>query len=175
LVATIRDVLRSPAALIVLMLALGVVLHEVGHAFAAILCGGSITDITLFSVRPTVSACGNFTRNQELVIALAGSGSVLLAWFLVRRASVRPGVVLDAASLLAMVELIGWAVSALSYPNCPAGNDAARVIVAAQIKPGLVAGTSLLLAGCGLLFHNFFRLPRAPHSEPRDVHQIAEP
>ena len=153
LASALRSIPRNPALLILAVLALGVLLHEAGHIVAGILCGASVTDITLFSLRPSIRMSGAFTPLQEMAIALAGSGSVLAAWLVVRSAASRPGLVLDAVSCLALVELLGWAGSALSYPECPASNDAARLIVAARVPPELVAAAAILLAGAGALFH----------------------
>lgn len=143
------------------VLGCGVILHECGHAIAGVVCGGSVSHFTLFSLRPHVRISGSFTATQEIFKAVAGSGAILLAWAFFR--IVVPGrakLATDALSCLALVELAGWALSALTCDAKMMSNDAVRFLKASGIDRGMVVAGCVALAGVGTLVRR-----RAPGSD----------
>jgi hypothetical protein len=148
---------RFPVLLVILSLAAGVLLHEIGHAVAGLCCGGVVSDLTLFSIRPHVRVFGHFTAAQEIFSAAAGSGAVLLVWLLTRLLRSIPRTVGDAFSCLAVVELLGWGLSATAYPSPETSHDVVRFLRAAQVPPLSVAVACLLLGLIGWLVARWTR------------------
>lgn len=139
----------------------GVVIHELGHVFAALCCGATVRDLTFLSVRPGVRVLGSFSPAQEMFMAVAGSGAVLMVWLLWRLT--RPGsrIAGETLSCFAAVELLGWSLSAMSYPAPDVSRDVSRFIRAAQFHPAWVIAGCLLLAAAGLLIARWTRRARA--------------
>ncbi len=138
-------------------LAAGVVVHELGHVLAALCCGASVSDLVLLSARPRVHVLGHLSPAQEMFVAVAGSGAVLLVWLLWRL--MRPGLRLagEALSCVAAIELLGWSLSAMSYPAPDVSRDVSRFIRAAQFHPAWVMAGCLFLAAAGLLITRWTR------------------
>jgi hypothetical protein len=158
-VPAFRAILRSPAFIVLFVLCCGVILHECGHAIAGVLCGGVVSDFTLFSIRPQVRISGRFTPEQEIFKAVAGSGSILLAWaFFTVVGPVRARVAQDALSCLALVELGGWTLSALTCSARMMNNDAVRFLEASGADRGIVVAGCTALACAGALIR--WSIPR---------------
>lgn len=157
---------RFSIALVLVCLAAGVTVHELGHVFAGLCCGGTVADLTLFSLRPNVRILGHASPAQEMFVAAAGSGAVLLLWLLWRVARPGPRIAGETLSCFAIVELLGWALSAVRYPAAEASNDVARFLRAAHLHPGWVVAGCVLLAAAGLLVARWTR-PCSPAESRR--------
>ena len=91
--------------------------HESGHAVAAYLTGGWVTEVSIFSFRPHVRIEGTATAMQSMFRASAGTGFsllavVLLTWLTPPRQFTMQ-LVRVVASCFLEAELIGWTSSAL--------------------------------------------------------------
>jgi hypothetical protein len=148
---------RFPIFLVLACLLAGVVIHEIGHVVAALCCGGTVCDLTLLSVRPNVRVLGRFSPAQEMFQAAAGSGAVLAVWLLWRVARPTVRIAGETLSCFAAIELLGWALSAMSYPAPDVSRDVSRFLRAAELHPGWVIAGCVLLAAAGLLVARWTR------------------
>src|SRR4051794_10847178 len=112
----------------------GLSLHEFGHVLAAYGTGGTVTDLVVFSLRPHVRVLGTATQNQEVLRAVAGSASSLLACFVfllaVRSRSAACRLARHMATAFAAAELLGWSLSSLARAQSPSPDDAERLFAA---------------------------------------------
>jgi hypothetical protein len=112
-----------------------------------------VTDFALLTLPPHVWIGGPLTTAQNLFTVLAGSGAMLIAWLgwtvIGRRRIRRADLFTDALSLLAAIELAGWACSAWSY-RAGQTNDAARFLRLTGWHPSTVIAACVLLALAGV-------------------------
>jgi hypothetical protein len=126
--------------------------HEAGHVLAAVATGGSVTDITLFSLRPHVRIAGTASTAGEAIRAAGGS-----AWFLFlyavaaitwRRPSGDWQIANYAMSLFAAVEILGWVTSSLAGQSVTGPNDASDFLEVSGANPYLVASVAAAIGVC---------------------------
>lgn len=141
---------------ILLFLPLYVLLHEGGHALAALLCGARVTEFSLLGAHMSYEG-GAFT---PLTLSLFHLGGVLLPVlaevlcllaYRPRAGAIFCPVVSFQALLISVGPLCAWIiVPVLSLPGrAPRGDDAAKFLASSGLSPwAVLAGAALLLAGC---------------------------
>jgi hypothetical protein len=123
--------------------------HELAHAVAAVCCGGGIREFVLLSVTPHVRVDGTFTWAQHSGICVAGSLAEILLFPLALLAAPRTRagrLAIEVTGIFAAIELIGWTLSALSYPNGPRDTDVWKFLAASGIHPWTVPAVCLAAA-----------------------------
>ncbi len=149
---------------IALLSAACLVLHELAHAFAAVCCGGSVRDFVLLSMMPHVQVTGAFTGAQHSWICAAGSLAEVLLFpvAVVAAPRTRLGLLaIEVTGIFAGIELIGWTLSALSFPNGPRDTDVWKFLANSGVHPWVVP------AACGaaaVVFVAAYRARVAAHS-----------
>jgi hypothetical protein len=166
----------------VAVLCLGLSVHEMGHAAAAYLTGGRVSEFVLFSLRPHVRIAGNATAAAEALRAIAGSACFLLFYAILSvvcpRSREEWRAVRCAASLFAVVELLGWTVSSLAGTASAGPNDAADFVASTQWNRYVVAATAAGIGGIGAAALRAFERRRvrsnSPSSETSSVRPLAK-
>jgi hypothetical protein len=119
------------------------VIHELAHALAALCCGGGVREFVLLSVTPHVQVNGTFTWSQHSWICVAGSLAEILLFPLALVAAPRSRagrIAIDVTGIFAGIELIGWTLSALAYPQGPRDTDVWKFLAASGFHPWTVPG-----------------------------------
>ena len=116
--------------------------------------GGTLLAADVLSWKPTVRIGGTATNAVNAMRAVAGSGIVLLAWlagiFLLPRRGLH-GLVREAFSFFAAIELLGWFLSATVHATSPQANDAGKFLAITGAQPWAVAAISALLLAVGVV------------------------
>jgi hypothetical protein len=156
--------------------------HECGHAIAALLTGGHVTEVQLLSFRPHVQIAGNGSTAEEAFRTAAGSGFFLLTYvvfallFPSRNGATR--LVRDAAALFAIVEILGWVLSSLTPWAAMGPNDAEHFLAVSGTPRSVVAAVaaSVGIAGTLALHAVGFVRDRAPTrpARPEPVRPLAK-
>jgi hypothetical protein len=124
------------------------------HAFAALCCGGGIRDFVLLSLTPHVNVSGAFTLAQHSWICIAGSLAEVFLFPLALMAAPRTRggwIAVEVTGVFAGIELIGWTLSALAYPNGPRNTDVWKFLASSGVHPWSVLGACVVAAGLGVL------------------------
>ena len=123
--------------------------HELAHAFAAVCCGGGVREFVLLSVTPHVRVDGTFTWAQHSWICAAGSLAEILLFPLALLGAPRTRggrLAIEVTGIFALIELVGWTLSALQYPNGPRDTDVWKFLAASGIHPWTILGACLAAA-----------------------------
>jgi hypothetical protein len=135
-------VLRFRFVLYALLLCLLCLLaHEAGHVLAGVCFGAKVSEFVWFGIQPHVRFTGPLTAFQAEWASLAGSAAELLLFLAALIAAPRNSfgrLAVDVFGLLSAIELIGWAASALAYPNGPRSNDVWKFISLSGTSPASV-------------------------------------
>jgi hypothetical protein len=144
---------RLPVGVIATYL-LCVSVHEAGHALATHLLGGQVKSFTIFSLTPHVAASGTFSAAGNAWRSAAGSALFLLFWAGLVTLAPRPRhtrpIYVTGASFFALAEVLGWFLSALTFPNGPRSYDSWKFIQFSGLNPHSVAAACVVLALMGL-------------------------
>lgn len=132
------------------------VVHELAHALAAVCCGGGIRDFVLLSVTPHVLVRGEFTLAQHSWICVAGSLAEILLFPLALLTAPRTRlgrVAVEVTGVFAAIELIGWTLAALSYPNGPRDTDVWKFLTNSGVQPWVIPAVCVLATAiCALVY-----------------------
>jgi len=118
-------------------------------------CGGGIREFVLVSVTPHVRVDGTFTWAQDSWICAAGSLAEILLFPVALFAAPRTSggrLAIDVTGIFAGIELIGWTLSALSFPGGPRDTDVWKFLSASGLHPWTIpavciAAATLCVAG----------------------------
>ena len=131
---------------------------------AALVSGGSVTEISIFSLRPHVRIAGPATMVQAAFRAAAGTGLSFLAYaafvFLTRHAGPTLQLVRFTASCFIGAELFGWILSSLLGSSGSSPDDARRFLDISGFNRYSVAAFCAAIGLVGVCL--FFRGPRGP-------------
>jgi hypothetical protein len=138
--------LRALAAVLLYIAA-----HEGGHVLAGLTTGRTVTQVTLVSLKPSVTLRGLSTPSEQAFAAAAGSALVVALWFafMLLRPSKHETFNSNAFTLFAGIELLAWFVSSVTHEFAPQRNDVSKFLDASGFEPLLVAavvGTVAVLA-----------------------------
>jgi hypothetical protein len=140
------------------------VVHELAHAFAALCCGGGIREFVLFSITPHVSVTGVFTLMQNTWICAAGSAAEILLYVVALLVAPRTragDLVIEVTGIFAAIELVGWGISAMTYPNGPHDTDVWKFLSSSGVHPALVPAACIGAAAVFFLAYRS-RVPARP-------------
>jgi hypothetical protein len=119
---------------------------------AAYATGGSVSEVSIFSLRPHVRLEGIPTAAQEAFRTVGGTGLSLLAYccfmLLVKHRGSTLSLVRTIASWFMCAELLGWILSSLAASSGQEANDASRFVAVSGLSPYAVAA---VCAAAGLL------------------------
>jgi hypothetical protein len=169
---------RSPF-LVSLALFVCLCTHELGHAVAGWLTGGTVTQFALFSLPPHVRIAGSASPAQEAVRDAASSLTYLLVYAIfalaTRRVRGEWELVRYAASLFALVEILGWILSSFLGTSIMGPNDADDFLAASGASPYLLAGSAAAVGVLGAIGLRLLAWPgfRAETQLPADESVLA--
>ena len=129
--------------------------HELGHVIHALMAGGHVTNVVMFSATPHVTIVSSFNRPQDAMTAASGTALSVLAWliFMLTRNRSKHVLVMHVTSMFALTELLGWSLSALLYHYGTPADDAGMFLEASGDPPLLVASIcAAFLALAGALY-----------------------
>ena len=128
--------LRALAAVVLYIAA-----HEGGHVLAGLATGGAVTQVTLVSLKPSVTLRGLSTPYEQALAAAAGSALVVALWFafMLLRRTKHETFNSNAFTLFAGIELLAWFVSAGTHQFAPQRNDVTKFLDSSGFEPLLVA------------------------------------
>jgi hypothetical protein len=138
--------LRALAAVLLYIAA-----HEGGHVLAGLVSGGTVTQVNLVSLKPSVRLRGLSTPSEQAIAAAAGSALVVSLWFafMLLRPTKQETFNSNAFTLFAGIELFAWFVSAGTHQFAPQRNDVTKFLDASGLQPLLllaVVGAIAVLA-----------------------------
>ena len=139
-------------------------IHELAHGIAALCCGGGVREFVLLSVTPHVQVSGSFTWAQHSWICVAGSLAEVLLFPLALLAAPRTDggrLAVEVTGIFAGIELIGWTLSALDYPNGPRDTDVWKFLATSGVHPWTVLGACGVAALLGVVA---YRMGAPSHS-----------